>query len=114
AVLRDPACCGYPPGAVHTLIDEQATRAAIFDALDALARATREASTVFIYYTGHGARAASAGVDSYYLIPVDAVATSHDDLERTAISNAELSSRLRAIPAGRLTVVLDCCRAADL
>jgi hypothetical protein len=115
AVLRDPACCGYPPAAVKTLLDGEATRAAILAALDALAHDTGEASTVFIYYSGHGARAASAaGTSSYYLVPVDATAASHDELEQTAISNAELSARLRAIPAGRLTVVLDCCRAADL
>lgn len=114
AVLRDPACCGYAAAQVHTLIDEAATRAAIFDALDALARTTRESSTVFIYYSGHGARAGAHGASSYYLIPVDAAAGSRDDLERTAISSAELSARLEAIPAGRLTVVLDCCRAADL
>jgi hypothetical protein len=114
AVLRDPACCGYPPGAVHVLIDDGATRAAIFDALDALARTTTAASTVFLYYSGHGARATAGGVTTYYLVPVDAAAGSHDELERTALSSAELSARLRAIPAGRLTVVLDCCRAADL
>jgi len=110
AALRDPACCGYPPAAVRTLLDEQATRAAIYDALDALARDTRESSTVFIYFTGHGAAAPDAS--AYYLVPVDT--TSRDELATTAISNTELSSRIRAIPAGRLTLVLDCCRAADL
>jgi len=111
AALQDPACCGYPPSAVRTLIDQDATRAAIFDALDALARDTRETSTVFIYYSGHGAHATEAGDSAYYLVPVDA---SREDLGHTAISNVDLSARIRAIPAGRLTVVLDCCRAADL
>jgi hypothetical protein len=113
AVLQDPACCGYPPAAVHLLGEEAATRDAILAALDELAHTTREASTVFIYYSGHGARAAGAN-DSYYLVPVDAKAASADELARTAISSAELTARLRAIPAGRLTLVLDCCRAADL
>lgn len=114
AALADPACCGYPPAAVRVLLDGDATRAAILAALDALAHDTREASTAFIYYSGHGARAAGGGNDSYYLVPVDAAIASRDELERTAISNAELTARLRAIPAGRLTVVLDCCRAADM
>ena len=114
AVLADPACCGYPPAAVHTLLEAAATRDAILAALDALARDTREASTVFIYYSGHGCRARGANEGIYYLVPVDAVGLSHDELERTAISSTVLSARLRAIPAGRLTVVLDCCRAADL
>jgi len=54
------------------------------------------------------------GDETYYLIPVDAVAGSRDALERTAISSVELSLRLRAIPASRVTLVLDCWRAADL
>lgn len=112
AVLQDATCCGYPATAVRTLLDERATRAAILDELDALARTTRESSTVFIYYSGHGgARPAATGGSSYYLVPVDAA---RDTLEQTGISNVELSTRLRAIPAGRLTLVLDCCRAADL
>jgi uncharacterized caspase-like protein len=114
AVLADPACCGYPPAAVQTLLDQAATRDAILAALDALARDTREASTVFIYYSGHGCRARGANDGIYYLVPVDAVGLSHDELERTAISSTEMTARLRAIPAGRLTVVLDCCRAADI
>jgi len=114
AALADPACCGYPPAAVHTLLDAEATRAKILAALEALAQATREASTVFIYYSGHGARTVGARDKAYYLVPVDASGSSHDELERTAISNTELAARLQAIPAGRLTLVLDCCRAADL
>ena len=117
AALADPACCGYPPAGVHVLLDGDATRAAILAALDALAHATHESSTVFFYYSGHGAHAAgasNAGNASYYLVPVDAAITSRDELDHTAISNAELTARLRAIPAGRLTVVLDCCRAAGM
>jgi len=114
AVLADPACCGYPPGAVRTLIDEAATRAAILDALDALSRDARDASTVFIYYSGHGARAAGDPGDAYYLVPVDATNASRDELDRTALSSTELTTRLRAIRAGWLTLVLDCCRAADM
>lgn len=114
AVLSDPACCGYPPGQVRTLTDDAATRAAILDALDALARDTRETSTVLVYYSGHGARAPGDASDSYYLVPFDARNASRDELERTAISNTELSARLAAIAAGRLTLVLDCCRAAGM
>jgi hypothetical protein len=114
AALQDPDCCGYPPAAVHRLLDEAATRAEILDALDALARATGPGSTVFLYYSGHGAHAPGETGDRYYLLPVDATGGSRDALERTAISNVELSARLATIPAGRLTLVLDCCRAADL
>jgi hypothetical protein len=110
--LRDPALCGYAPARVRTLLDGEATRDAIYAGLDALARDTRETSTAFIFFSGHGVRA--RGTDRYYLMPSDGVKTSHDELARTAISNAELSARLRKIPAARLTVVLDCCRASEL
>jgi Caspase domain/TIR domain len=111
-VLRDPALCGYPRANVHTLLDGAATREAIYAGLDALAKSTRETSTAFIFFSGHGVRA--RGTDRYYLMPADGVKTSQDELARTAISNAELSERLRKIPAGRLTVVLDCCRASEI
>ena len=114
AVLGDPASCAYPPPRVRLLLDEHATRDAIHAALDALARDTRATSTAFVYFSGHGARVSAAGDAAYYLLPVDAIASPRDELPRTAISSAELSARLRAIPAARLTVVLDCCRAAEL
>lgn len=113
AVLADSACCGYPPAAVATLVDAAATRAAILDALDVLARTTTPASTVFLYFSCHGARSLAADT-AYYLCPHDASNASRADLERTAISSHELTARLRAIPAGRLTLILDCCRAAAL
>ena len=37
-----------------------------------------------------------------------------EELEETAISSRELTARLSAISAARLTVILDCCRAAAL
>jgi hypothetical protein len=114
AALCDPACGGYPRASVRTLIDDAATRDAILAALDDLARVTTERSTVVIYFSGHGARFIEPAGTSYYLVPVDASGTSHDEIARTAISSAELSARLRAIPAGRIAVVLDCCRAAEM
>jgi hypothetical protein len=114
AVLTDPACCGYPPGAVRVLVDGDATRAAILGALDALAHDSRDTSTIFLYFSGHGAHATGPGRPGYYLVPVDASIGSRDELERTAISSVELTARLAAISAQRLTVVLDCCRAAGM
>ncbi|HET7501970.1 MAG TPA: caspase family protein [Kofleriaceae bacterium] len=113
AALVVPELCGYPPGNVQTLLDAAATRAAILDALDQLAQRTRESSTVFLYFSGHGGRIQRGGADTCYLMPVDGTAT-EDTIDRTAISGAELSARLRAIPAARLTVVLDCCRASGI
>jgi Caspase domain/TIR domain len=114
AALSDPSLCGYPPGNVHVLLEAQATRSAVLAELETLAHETSEGSTVFVYFSGHGARASGAPGPSYYLLPVDAEATVRSDLERTAISGDEFSARLAAIPAAKLTVVLDCCRASEL
>jgi hypothetical protein len=111
-VLRDPARCAYPPSHVRTLLGGEATRDAIYAGLDALARDAGEEATAFLYFSGHGVRVRATG--AYYLVPADGVRTSQAELERTAIASTELSARLRAIRAARLTVVLDCCRASGM
>ena len=113
AVLVDPTLAGYPAANVQSLLDAAATRAAILGALDQLAQRTTASSTVLLYFSGHGGRASPTGQDTCYLMPVDAMATD-DAIDRTAISGSELSARLRAIPAARLTVALDCCRASGI
>jgi hypothetical protein len=47
-------------------------------------------------------------------MPVDSTWRSPEDLARTAISGRELCEPLRRIAAKRVTVVLDCCRAAGI
>jgi Caspase domain/TIR domain len=114
AVLSDPALCGYPAARVQLLCEEHATRAAVLKALDALATRCTEHSTVFIYFSGHGAHATLESGHAYYLMPVDGRAKSKQDLAATAIASGELTARLAAIPSARCTVVLDCCRASEL
>lgn len=126
AALVDPQRCGYPAANVRVLLDEDATRAAILDALDELAARARPSSTVLVYFSGHGGAAPGGGAETgrgaeagrgagrCYLIPVDGGWGGAAELEATAISGAELSRRLRAVSAERLTVILDCCRAAGL
>jgi Caspase domain/TIR domain len=114
--LRDPQICGYPPDNVRLLLDGDATRQAILDELDALARRAGPTATALIYFSGHGSRAGNGDTVaySYYLMPVDAQSRTIALLESTGISSAELTARLAGIPAGKLTVLLDCCRAAPL
>lgn len=114
--LRDPEVCGYPAENVRVLADGDATRQAILDALDALARRAGPATTALVYFSGHGSRAGNGGSVpySYYLMPVDAQSRTLAELASTGISSAELTARLATIAAGKLTVILDCCRAAPL
>jgi len=113
-VLRDRSLGGYPDGNVRSLLDAGATRAAILAELDGLASRTNDRSTVFVYFSGHGGRAAGEGGETCYLMPVDGRDGGRDVLANTAISGAELSARLHKISAAKLTVVLDCCRASGI
>jgi len=110
-MLRSPRC-GYPAARVRSLIDAQATRQAIIDALDGLGRDAAEQDTVVLYFSGHGAPG-PAGADSYLL----AHDTDLDKLDQTGISSATLTEKLAAIKSARLIVLLDACHAggaADL
>lgn len=114
AALADPALCGYPKENVRLLLQGEATRGRILEELAALAKRTNEDSTVFFYFSGHGGRSEIDGVETCFLLPVDASAHNVDELCATAVSGRELSSALRAVPATKLTVVLDCCSAAGV
>ena len=113
-ILADPRHGGYPPGHVTLLLDEQATRAGILGALADLAAHGNAGSSVVIYISGHGARVTSGARAGEYLLPVDAVLASAEDLASTAISGAEFAAALRAIPAGKVLVVFDCCHAGGI
>lgn len=116
AVLADPLTCGYPPENVRQVLEERATRRTLLEELDALAARVGPRSSVLFYFSGHGSRGRATDEEHYrhYLMPVDARNGTMEELEETAISCRELSARLAAIPAARLTVLLDCCRAAAL
>lgn len=114
AVLHDPAIGAYASADVPPLIDEAATKKAIETALEALAQRTNTESSVVFYFSGHGCRATVDGKDTCFLLPVDGDPSSPERLQDTALSAAELTELLRKIPAARLTVILDCCRAAGV
>lgn len=110
-ILKDPERCAYPPEQVTLLTNDKATRQAILDALDHLAQTLNAEQTVVFYFSGHGYQVTSSTGQFYYLMPYG-----YDlkRLYRTAISGAELAAKLRAIPARRLLVLLDCCHAGGV
>jgi hypothetical protein len=110
-ILKDPSRCAYPDQQVHLLVSEQATRTNILTALDTLAQSTDSKSTVIVYFSGHGYRVTSPTGEFYYLMPYGYQLTR---LYQTAISGAEFTQRLRAIPAQKLLVLLDCCHAGGV
>jgi hypothetical protein len=110
-ILRDPARCAYPPDHVHLFTGEGATRAAILSAFDTLAQSTNSQSTIVVYFSGHGYRVTSPVGESYYLLPYGYDLT---QLPQTTISGAEFTGRLRAVPAQKRLVLLDCCHAGGV
>jgi caspase domain-containing protein/TIR domain-containing protein len=113
-LLADPWHCGYPPGHVALLLDEQATRDGLLTALSSLAARTSAGSSLFIYISGHGAQLTSGPQAGEYLLPVDTVLRSGQTLASTAISGREFTALLAAIPASKVLVVFDCCHAGGL
>lgn len=106
-LLCSEGYCGYPPGNVELLLDEQATLARIRAGFDRLARESKADDTVVIFFSGHGARS-KAGSGSY-LIPFD---LDPGRISETALPAAELTAFLRAIKAKRVVAIFDACHAA--
>jgi Caspase domain/Effector-associated domain 10 len=110
-ILSDPERCAYPSEQVQLLTEEQAKREDILTALEHLANSTKADSTVVIYFSGHGYQFKSDFADVYYLMPYG---YEMNKLKSTAISGREFADRLKAIPAQKLLVLLDCCHAGGL
>jgi hypothetical protein len=113
-LLTSPDQCGYPADNMRLLTDAQATGAALRQELSDLARRTNAGSTVFIYFSGHGGRITTGSAVGEYLLPVDAVYPDDDALARTALSGSEFTEALRAIPARKVVIILDCCHAGGI
>ncbi len=113
-VLIDPQRCGYRPDNVRLLLDGEATQTALRQAFADLVARCDEDSTVFIYISSHGGRIESGPYAGEYLLPVDAIYASDQSIARTAVSGAEFTEALRAIPARKVVVVFDCCHAGGI
>jgi hypothetical protein len=113
-MLVDPNLCGYQPEHVTLLRDQDATQAAIRAALASMTAQANADSTVFFYISSHGGRVESGPQAGEYLLPVDTVYTSGEAVARTAISGAEFTEALRAIPARKVLVAFDCCHSGGI
>ncbi|MDY7076322.1 MAG: caspase family protein [Chloroflexota bacterium] len=103
--------CGYPPAQIASLLNEQATKGAISDKLDWLARRAGPDDTVLIFFSGHGAQRIGGFEPGEYLCPVEA---DWYNLRASAISNDELTRALRAIRARKAAVFLDACHSGGV
>ncbi|WP_323144694.1 caspase family protein [Massilia phyllosphaerae] len=108
ATLSSPNYCAYAPANVVTLLDANATRAAVLKGLDELAARAIPDDTVCVFFSGHGAIVGSPGNEDSVLVTVDSDLT---DIENTTISSDELAVALAKIKAKRLLVFIDACHA---
>jgi hypothetical protein len=108
ATLSSPNYCAYAPDNVLTLLDENATRAALLRGLDELAARVGPDDTACVFFSGHGAVVGSPGNEDSVLLTVDSDLAA---IENTSISSNELAAALARINAKRLLVFIDACHA---
>jgi len=108
ATLSSPKYCAYAPANVVTLLDANATRAAVLNGLEELAVRAGPDDTACVFFSGHGGVVGNPGNEDSVLVTVDSDLA---DLENTSICSDELASALAQIKAKRLLVFIDACHA---
>ncbi len=108
ATLSSPNYCGYAPANVVTLLDAEATRAAVLTGLGELAVRARTDDTACIFFSGHGAVVGHPGAEDSVLVTVD---TDLSNITDTSIGSDEFAAALAKVKAKRLLVFIDACHA---
>jgi hypothetical protein len=108
AVLEDPQRSGYVR--VRNLQNKEASSPRILSELAELTKVPAT-STVFLYFSCHGGRTRSG---KHFLLSVESRYSNNDGEYHDAISGPDFTAALKAIPARRVLVFLDCCYAAGI
>jgi hypothetical protein len=108
ATLSSSQYCAYTPANVVTLLEANATRAAVLKGLEELAARAGPDDTACVFFSGHGGVVGSPGNEDSVLLTVDSDLA---DIENTSISSDELAEALAQIKANRLLVFIDACHA---
>lgn len=103
-LLTDPCTGGVEKSNAYLLLGEQATTRNIRQHLYKL-RQIPSKSTVFIYFSGHGAKEG----DGACWVTQDCIL---EMLGATGLTNIDLQQFISRIPSDRVVVILDCCYAA--
>jgi len=105
AVRANLMALGYPARNIYFLSGQQATRGKIAQSVNTwLPNRVGANSTVFFYYSGHGAP--DPKTSQAYLVPVDGDA---EDLDSTAYPIKQLYEKLGKLKARHIIVALDSC-----
>ena len=107
SVIRTQQGKLYSEVVVRTLLDGQATRAAVLAALTELAGTGSKGDTFMVFMAGHGVNSSSG---AYYFMTSDA---RHENLAASAVADRELRAALRRVP-GRTLLFIDTCHAGSV
>lgn len=102
---------GYERDKCTLLLDKAATKGAIGDALDTLARKVGPNDSVLLFFSGHGAQRMGGFAPGEYLCPIEA---DWYDLRSSAITSAEFTTALRALHPRQLFVFMDACHSGGV
>ena len=103
-LLTDPAKGGIKESNAYILLGKKATTRNIKKYLSKL-RQIPSKSTVFVYFSGHGAK---EGGQAYWVTHDSEI----DYLTASGLSDLEIQQFFSKIPSDRVVVMLDCCYAA--
>lgn len=112
---------GFPAGQIRLLLDHQATRQGILDAMDAFAKEVQENDAVVIHYSGHGSQRTALTEDVSRASLMEETLVAHDSGHDDPHPNQDVSSlELRDWIAGltkktpNVTLILDCCHSGGI
>ncbi len=109
--LVDPQLGNIARDHVRLLVDGDATRANILDAVDNFLKPhVQPGDHVLLFLAGHGVTKGVNVTAKGFLLPTDVQGTTTAALEEFAIDFTQLSSRLSALPASQFIVFVDACR----
>jgi WD40 repeat protein len=97
---------------VTQLLDEQATKAGIRDALKTIARSAQPQDTVMVYLSGHGLTVGQR----YYFIPHEIKQQQdrfEDDVRRQGYPQDLMADDLSSVPALKRILILDTCNSGS-
>ncbi len=114
-ILTDPTKVGLKQDKIKVLLDEDATKFNIEDAIsDWLFKNAGKDSTVFVYFAGHGSLEedrTGTEKESTYLLPVDSI---YGKFFATAISSSRFHELLSTIKSKKLVFFMDSCHSGGV
>lgn len=105
--LVSPSGCGFNKENAILLINEDATRAKIADALESVRRRAEKDDLVIIYVSSHGTPPAPFG--GVYIVTYDSIVKPRQSVWETSVSNEMLRDFINGVKAERLLVIMDAC-----